>query len=141
MDVLQQDGLTEIQRAVRDTLSEGGSKMVALLILGVLVGCIALTHWLTKKTNRSYAKVSSDPRGLFRALLGKLELTKEQKTLLEVTAKQAGIRHPSVLLLSPDLFDQHIEHCRKKLKSTKWRHRPDDFVAIADATRNALFAA
>ncbi len=138
--VLQQNGLTEVQEAVRETLSAGGSKILFVAVLGLLAGLVLLTHWLTKKTNRDYVEVASDRGGLFTELLGKLELAKEQRLLLEVTAKRVGLIHPAVLLLSPVLFDQSIERCRKKLSSTKWRRPPEDFDAVACATRNALFA-
>lgn len=111
---LQATGLTEAQRAVRDHFQEGGSIGSVLLVVGVVAGVILAACWLARRQRRRAQKHAprDDPDRLFGDLLRGLALTAPQRGLLDTVAKELRLRNPAVILLSPTLFDRHVDQWR-----------------------------
>jgi hypothetical protein len=107
--------LTENQQAVRDYFAEGGSILAAILVaLGVLA-IFFLAYLLTRRQEHAWRDaVRNDPQELFRTLLGDLELSSAQRRLLGTVAKESGLAHPAVLMLSPATFREHADSWTKR---------------------------
>ena len=102
--------VTDVQRAVQEHFQRGGSTWTVLIILGILAGIILTTYLLTRRQERrTGATIANDPMGLYRELLTDLNLTAPQRKLMERAAKEAGLAHPAVILLSPRVFSRHVE--------------------------------
>jgi len=102
--------VNEVQRAVQEHFQRGGSTSTVLIILGILVGIILTTYLLTRRQERrTGVTITNDPMGLYRELLTDLNLTAPQRKLMERAAKEAGLPHPAVILLSPKAFSRHVE--------------------------------
>jgi type II secretory pathway component PulF len=101
--------LTPNQQAVRDYFQEGGSFTAVAVVLLVLVGVFLLTYLIMRRQERASAEtLRDDPPDLFRSLLRRLELSSAQRNLLMTVAKGLDLTNPTVLLLSPKLFRQHV---------------------------------
>lgn len=106
----QVQGLTEIQTAVRDHFQRGGSWITALLVLVGLALLTCLVYALTQRREEAHARIrSADPQRLFANLLGKLDLTPDQRHFLGTVAKALHLPQPAVILLSAALFDRYVE--------------------------------
>lgn len=102
--------LNAAQRSVQEHFQRGGSTWTVLILLGILAGVILTAYLLTRRQERrSGTTITNDPMGLYRDLLAELDLTKPQCRLLEHAAKEAGLTHPTVILLSPRIFSRHVE--------------------------------
>jgi hypothetical protein len=139
--LLQVDGLTGPQRAVRNHFQEGGSIGLVLLVMAAVAGVVLIAYWLTRRQQRSAQKHAriNDPQRLFGDLLQGLALTASQRRLLATVVRELGLKHPSVILLSPTLFERHIDQWRALGRSTGSdveSHAGEDLVA---QTRDVLF--
>ncbi|MGD2110115.1 MAG: hypothetical protein PVI86_12085 [Phycisphaerae bacterium] len=106
--VSQSDPLTDVMQAVRDHFTRGGTLGSVLLV--VLVLCIPVgLAYLIARSARSQARADAKPapRHLFRNLVTRLRLTPAQRTCLEDLSRDPALAHPTALLLSRTLFDQH----------------------------------
>ena len=111
---LQVTGLTEAQRAVRDHFQGGGSIGSVLLVVVVVAGIVLVAccvAWIQRRRTRKHAPIR-DPKRLLGDLLEGLSLTASQRRLLERVAKDLRLENPAVLLLSPTLFDRHMDRWR-----------------------------
>ena len=98
--------LTEIQQAVRDHFQEGGSGTAVSLVLLAIVVIVVLVYCLTQRQRRRDPNVlRCDSEGLFRDLVGKLDVETAQQHWLLTVAKELKLKNPTVLLLSPKRFD------------------------------------
>jgi hypothetical protein len=103
------DGLSDAQRGVRDRFQEGGSVAVVLLVLLALVVVVFGVYCLTLRQDKADLAVQrADPQKLFRDLLHRLDLAPSQRRLLGAVAKDLRLEQPSVILLSPVLFDRYV---------------------------------
>ena len=112
MTTLAQAPLTEVQRAVRDYLTEGGSLLTVVVVLLVIAGVVVLTYLLTRRQRKAQnPPVLNDPQLLFENLLRGLQLTDNQRALLRTFTRENNPEQPALLLVSARLFDQHLaEH-------------------------------
>ena len=109
MTTLAQAPLTEVQRALRDYLTEGGSVLTVAVVLLVIAGVVVLAYLLTRRQRRTQnPPVLNDPQLLFDSLLSKLELTDNQRALLHTFARENDPEQPALLLVSAHRFDQHL---------------------------------
>ena len=69
----------------------------------VIVTLAILNKYKTRKINPGSAPNNSD--SLFDELLGKLELSVDDRNLLHEMTEGARLRHPTLCLLSPDLLE------------------------------------
>ncbi len=130
--LLQSTGLTEIQQAVRDHFQRGGSFRAVLLVLIAIIAAIVIGRELTRRLRRQKLTApTSHPRRLFRDMQRKLELTAQQRSILDTVAKDLKMEHPSVMLLSPSLFDRcfqlwliHRRRTRPRLDGTEDTEKP-----------------
>ena len=112
--IAAQDQLTQTQSAVRDYFQRGGSIGVVIVVGLVLVALFVLTYVLTRRQDRQLAPpVPNDPHQLFEDLLRQLPLTDAQRDLLRQVAHDQQLDQPSILLVSPDLFNQHVKQWHK----------------------------
>ncbi len=124
----QYEQLTPVQRAVRETLEEGGSATSVLAVLGITGGLILLVYLLTNREARAASpRRVNNPKALFRDLLPKLSLSAPQRKLLESMAKELDLPHPTTMLLSPVLFDAY---------KTKWCERRRSGTGRASAGKH-----
>lgn len=139
----QADPLTRTQQAIRDHFQTGGSITQALLVLVCVLVFVLLLYGLTRRQERgAYRRKLNDPHRLFRNLQEKLELSADQRRLLDAVARDNNLSHPTVILLSPRLFDENVIRWTAHQGVAARRH-PDEtgLVAVVPATRHALFPA
>lgn len=99
--------LTEAQQSVRRWFQEGGTAGPALAVLAAVAGALFLTHYLSRRQRRrDPSTLRSDPARLFADILKKMNLTRQQRKTLASMARDLRIKHPTVVLLSPVLFER-----------------------------------
>ncbi len=135
-------GLSPTQQAVRDSFQEGGSIAQTLLVfLAMICGVLLLyllTLWSRKDGQRGSAR---NPRQLFADVLSRLKLSPEQRDVLVKVASELNLNDPTAILVSPTLFDRHLEQWRaKQRRSGQVRNYSRDRQLLAQA-RRVLFAA
>jgi hypothetical protein len=102
--------LTETLQGVRDHFEQGGSVSVLLLVLAGLAAAVCLAVCLTRRQRQGDGNVeTADSNRLFSDLLDKLDLTAEQRHMLGTAVTDLGLGQPAVILLSPVLFDSHLD--------------------------------
>ena len=107
------NGLTEIQRSVAEHFREGGSFLSVMFVLAGTAAMVVLAYGLTRRQQQRATQGSrGDPRQLYQHLLDKLDLTAAGRRLLRAIASDLRLKHPTALLLSPTLFDRHVEQWR-----------------------------
>lgn len=101
--------LPEFLKPIREQFERGGSVgsiLGVLLVTALLVFLVyALTQWLH---NRSPQSDRNNPRKLFGSLTDKLGLDPSERSVLMRMAYELRLSHPTVLLLSPMLFDDSL---------------------------------
>ncbi|RME36443.1 MAG: hypothetical protein D6788_11585 [Planctomycetota bacterium] len=101
--------LSEIQRAVRDYFTRGGSVLSALAVLLVIAGAVALAYYLTVRQQQpAQAMHRSDHEVLFRKLMIRLGLNLSQRRLLARIERDLDPACPCLMFLSPSLFDEFV---------------------------------
>ncbi len=116
--------LTEIQRAVRDQFQKGGSLTALLLVMSGLAAVLLVAYYLTLRQRKAAVDTRHpDPQGLFNDLLNKLDLTPPQRRLLEGVARALRLGQPTVILLSPALFDRYLDQFRARQTGVSGRHQ------------------
>ena len=143
--LLQLDGLNDVQRAVRDQFQRGGSVAGVLLVLLVLLAVVLAVYYLTQCQRKvTQAARRHDPQRLFRHLLNGLDLSAPQRHLLLAVAKDLRLKQPTVILLSPTLFDLHVKEWQTGQSgpvrtSAAIGNHPDAPEQTAAQTRSVLF--
>ncbi len=135
MDV---DRLSEIQRSVRDRFTEGGSFVAVLLVIVGLIGLVLLAYLLTVRQSKHAGKTTRlDPWQLFRDLVVKLNLSPGQVRFLDEVATNAGLRHPAVIFISRERFDECVlSYCASMPPAA---NDADDASDLASSIRALLF--
>lgn len=132
--------LTEIQRAVRDWLQEGGSPIAVLAVLACIAAVLFATYYLTRRQRRrDQGAVFADPRQLLHTLLSKLPLTPSQRYSLTRVANELDLKQPAALILSPVLFDRYFDQWRTGHGSTSGRGADESVAKLAADARQVLF--
>ena len=131
--------LTEIQRAIRDHFQQGGSTtavlMVLLAIFCIFTGAVVASRaqeWFLGNGRRD------DPQRLYQELLRGLKLTTRHRTILQRMGEDRLLRHPTIILLSPTLYQRHADQWRTSASASRRDLAPpteDELKAI----RKALF--
>ncbi len=107
---LQEPPLNPAQRAVWAYFQEGGSAVVAAGVLLVIVFAVAVSWWLNRRIEPPERREEvADPWKVFNGLQRAMELQTMQRNLLRSVAKELRLPNPSVLLLSPSLFDRYVD--------------------------------
>lgn len=94
--------------SVRDALRAGAQLnplVQCLLLVLALVLVLLLVYSWYRRRSVAVQRWSSSPNVLFRRLLEKLDMDKNDRKLLCKMAKGARLRHPAEMLLSPELLD------------------------------------
>jgi hypothetical protein len=89
--------------------------LLALIGLGLTLGCIYLTKLLSSKP-------LANPRKLFKQLCRVHELTGSERRQLEHLAKLTGVENPAILMIDSSLWNVDELLATKKLQ-TKQRER------------------
>lgn len=132
--------LTEIQRAVRDRFQEGGSFTAVMLVLLGVAGVVLAAYYLTLRQRRANENArQASPERLFRDLLGKLDLTSHQRQILHTMVSDLRIKHPAVILLSPELFDCYLGEWQVRQHRTTIDEDEQMNPRITARIRRALF--
>jgi len=93
---------------VRDSLRTTGiSSWLFLSVLATAMGVLfLLAFWARWRSGQKIKlEIFDNPEQLFQSLLGQLDLSVEQKTVLNKMAADTRLRHPSQILLSPYLLN------------------------------------
>jgi hypothetical protein len=137
--LLTASGLTPLQLAVREHFQQGGS--VATIVIGVIAAFLALVA-LYQLLKRRQAGVESvridDPQRLFKDLLHAIEMPLQQRRLLTRVARDLRLAHPSVLLLSAELFDRYLLQWQSG-QGGSGIDQGHGMPALAAAARRSLF--
>ena len=76
--------------------------------IGIGVGFVVMLVIIYRvQLRRSQPRHHDNPMRLFRSVLRKLGLTLRQRELLMQVARDVKVPHPTVMLLSPALFNEH----------------------------------
>lgn len=128
--------LTPAQRSVRDFFETGGAIGSFVLAIVMLVGLVWLTGRLSEflRCARQRSLQPDDPKRLFRDVLAKLKLTRDQRRFLHMLAKHHALANPTALLLSESFYDRCVE---KTPASSGGRAAGD--TSIAAQVRDVLF--
>ncbi len=111
----QADRLNQMQQSVRQQFQEGGSVLGVVAAL-LVVAAVLWFAWFWSRRNERLRRPGADldAAGVFAETLRRLNLRAEQKQLLHQAARVADLDHPTVLLLSPHLFDRYIGPCASR---------------------------
>lgn len=124
--LLPEPQLTETQRAVRDWFQEGGSVTAVLLVMAVLAAVLLVVYFLTARQRSTVVDARRAlPTQLFTDLLAKLDLTARQRHLVVAAATALRLENPAVILLSPAVFDRHVEEWQASSSSPAGELRHD----------------
>lgn len=136
--LLQNSPWSPVERAVRERFQEGGSIVGVLLVALTIAGVVAITYWLTLRSERANrpSPAVSDPQGLFSDCLEGSPLARPQRQLLLSVANDLRLAHPSVMLISEATFDECVVRWRDEGEKPLPAAGDD---AIVTATRAALF--
>ncbi len=92
---------------IRDRFSTGGSTQGFILVLLAMAGLFVLLYALARMLRRLRRRQTDNPRKLFHEVIRHLPLTIPQRELLRRIARDLGLEHPTVILLSPQIFHTH----------------------------------
>ena len=92
---------------IRDRFATGGSttdvmQVLVLLAVGLLLLYLAAILWQHHRRRHI-----NNPRRLFGEVLRQLPLSVAQRDLLRRIARELGLDHPAVLVLSPQVFHSY----------------------------------
>lgn len=139
--LLQSSPWSPVERAVRERFQEGGSIVGVLLVALTIAGAVAITYWLTVRSERASrpSLAVSDPQGLFNDCLEGAPLARPQRQFLLSLANDLRLPHPSVMLISEATFDECVARWRSAGDDGEKSRRAAGDDATATATRAALF--
>lgn len=136
--------IEELARAFREAAGSGSDilESVALLALvfAVIIACLYLAGVLQQ---RRAAPVGRQPGRLFRATLRELDLAWSDRIVLMFVARSAGLRHPTVMLLSPVLLERYVRAWSKRVsipgvRVAAWRRMSNVSVRLFGEALPAL---
>ncbi|MCP4591571.1 MAG: hypothetical protein GY842_12595 [bacterium] len=120
-------GLSLRLQAVRDHFAHGGGWTGVLAVLGVLALCVLALAWVQRRREAAQHHEPNDPRKLFRTVLTDLGLSPRQRKTLHRVAADLKLEHPTIMLLSPHLFHEHVA----AWTSTHTNPPTDELAAVA----------
>lgn len=136
----QQLNLSEVQKAVREHFNEEGTPLPVLLILLAMVGIVLLTYLLSKYAgNLHIPEKSNRVQPFFQQMLNKLEVTTPQRRWLERLAVDLQLKQPTMILLSPTLFDRQVCEWQRKGFRQKNKLSPSEQADFIFQIRTYLF--
>jgi len=130
----------ESLRIIRDRFQRGDSITSLLVVLSLFAILVFLVGWLSRRSSKAgRASARDNPQRLFRTLLERLPLTTAQREWFGKVVAEVRLEHPTVLLLSRDLYDRHFG--RGSHHRAETGHKADRFAdaELAAAVRRALF--
>ena len=92
---------------IRDRFSAGGSTEGFIVVLLSMAALFVLLYVLSRTLRRWRFRQTDNPRKLFHEVIRNLPLTIPQRELLRRMARDLGLDHPAVMLLSPQIFRTH----------------------------------
>lgn len=105
--LLQPKNLSEFSRTLQKEFSTSWSIGTGLTVVGFFAVVVILVWYFSRRETRAAEGVGrGDPGKLFRDLLERLPLSTSQRTSMILMAHDLKLAHPSVVLLSPNLFQQ-----------------------------------
>lgn len=105
----QAERLNPMQQSVRLQFQEGGSALgVVLTILLITAAVWFAWAWSRRAERNRRPGAGLDAAGVFAETLRRLDLVSTHKELLTRAALTSKLKHPSVLLLCPSLFDRYV---------------------------------
>lgn len=132
--------LSEVQKAVRKHFNEEETPLSVLLILLAMVGIVLLTYLLSKYAgNLHLPEKRNRVQPFYQQMLKKLGVTTPQRRWLERLAVDLQLKQPTMILLSPTLFDRHVCEWKRKGFRHKNKLTPSDQAAFIHRIRNYLF--
>ena len=93
-------------QGLRDRFVLGGRWGEVIAVLLVLAACALLLALIHRRQRTADRPEPDSPARLFRTLLKGLGLTARQRRVLRSMATDLRLEHPTVMLLSPQLFQQ-----------------------------------
>jgi len=140
--LLQSDGLTPTQHAVRAQFQEGGSFADVLLIVLCLVTLVVLVWWLTNRLRRGEAVPERlyDPERLFADWMDRLDFSVSQRQLLDTIVKELRVENPATMLLSSARFDRTVDQWHARHRQTSGDIERPSNAKLITQIRTALFA-
>ena len=93
-------------QGLRDRFALGGRWGEVISVLLVLAGCVLLLALIHRRQRTAGRPEPDSPPRLFRTLLKGLGLTAQQRSILRGMATDLRLEHPTVMLLSPKLFQE-----------------------------------
>lgn len=137
--LLPEPQLTEIQQAVRDQFVKGGSLTAVLLVMGVLAAVLLAVYFLTARQRSKVVDARRAlPTQLFTDILADLDLTEPQRHFLVGVATSLHLKEPAVILLSPVVFDRHVEKWQADDSSAGGAFRRDPGSAQPEGPGSAV---
>ncbi len=101
---------TNAWQAVHEEFQRGGRFWEMFWVLfAIAAGLAALALYQRIQQNRSSGQVLDHPGKLFRVVIARLRLGVLQRDLLRRMARELQLVHPTVLLLSPEIFHEHSQ--------------------------------
>ena len=101
---------TNSWQAVHEEFQRGGAFWEVFWVLfAITAGLAALVLYQRIQQNRSSGHVSDHPGKLFRVVITRLRLGVLQRDLLRRMARELQLVHPTVLLLSPEIFHEQAQ--------------------------------
>ncbi len=122
------DRMPEFYRAVREQFNQGGTLGSILIVLAALMGLVVLVYVLNRLEQKSTKQATPmDSQSLFRDLVSRLDLSETQREWLLELVKDMPVENPTVLLLSEQLFDNHV----REWQGSRRGARPESEKAIS----------
>lgn len=144
----QAEQLTVFQQAVRERFQEGGSILSVIAVVSVIALVLCAAYLLSRRIEqRGAPEANASPRRLFKLLLTRLRLGRQERRILLSAARSARLQHPTVLLLSRSMFDRYVTHrVRGSRVGAEPRHSESTqeqktLAATVAALRSRLFPA
>ena len=112
--LLTVSSLSDRMQGIRGHFAEGGRWGDLVVVMIGLAGCLlllALIHVVQQAAGR---RAQDHPGRLFHSVLSGLGLTASQCRTLRRMAADLGLKHPTVMLLSPQCFRDQAEAWAKR---------------------------
>lgn len=120
--------------ALRDQFNRGDTVQSMLITAGVFALLIGVVIFLTRVDRKSHIPEEPDhPARVFRETLHKLGFPPSQQRVFEEMVSVTKPAHPSALLLSEKLYDEHVTKWHSKRGSPKGD--PDHKLLVQARTR------
>jgi hypothetical protein len=135
----QNPQIQEFQKALQRQFETSWSVHAGLIVAAFFTVVVLLVWYLSRRESRvAETTQHGDPQKLFRALLQRLPLATSQRQWLSAIARDLKLAHPTMMLLSPALFQQTFEQWQAQRASAAGRAGPHDSHIYAQV-QAALF--